>query len=167
LGEGPAIAADGVEAGVTAPYRIRPAVDEDLPLVVQTYVREARRALRASELPPTWDAVGERFVAECYLRGLVSVACAVSDESQILGYCLADRRGSEAVLHWLYVRGPFRGWGVAQAMAAHATRGCEVVTVTHTASAWQRAQVRARGWRASDRLPWLWLLGLDEEEARV
>jgi len=148
---------------VTAPYRIRPAVDADLPLVVQTYVREARRALRASELPPTWDAVGERFVAECYARGLVSVACALSDEGQILGYALADRRGSEAVLHWLYVRGPFRGWGVAQSLAAQATRGAGTVTVTHTASAWQRAKVRARGWRASDRLPWLWLLGLDEE----
>lgn len=143
--------------------RLRLAVPGDLPLVVQTYVRHWPKAILASELPRGWAQVAERFVAACFLRGLITVACAPDDEDQILGYSIAERRPERAVVHWLYVRGPFRRFGVARRMMAAVIEGAKTITITHTAAGWQRAIVRREGWQASDRLPWLWLLSLDEE----
>ena len=88
---------------------------EDVPFVVQTYVRRAHRALYPSEragLP--WDRIAERFVARCLEDGACRIA-AWRDSDIILGYALGHRDSADrAILHWLHVKELYRRRGIAR-----------------------------------------------------
>jgi GNAT superfamily N-acetyltransferase len=104
-----------------------------------------------------WPALAERFVAASLEAGHCVVA-GWPGSDVVGGYCLGQRDADRAVCHWVYVKGLYRRRGIATMLVGALRAGLDEVIVTHTASRWQRARVRREGWRAADRLPWLWLL---------
>ena len=141
----------------------------ELELLTQTYVREGRRSLWGGDemQPRAWDRIAERFLAACVEDGHALVVGS-RDGSVCAGYALGTRvRGSKgadrAIVHWVYVRGIYRGRGLARRLVEHMTRGVRPadVRVTHSCNKRHAARIRSEGWRFASRVPWLWLLSRD------
>jgi hypothetical protein len=52
----------------------------------------------------------------------INVSCLVEDPSVILGYCVSEPE----ILHWVFVKQPWRGIGIARDLIPH-----DITTVTH------------------------------------
>lgn len=59
----------------------------------------------------------------------VVVACSPDDPEQIFGYCVATIADTGNVLHWVYIKHPFRKFGIARDMVG------KVSPVVHTTKA--------------------------------
>lgn len=63
----------------------------------------------------------------------VAVACDPAHEDVIFGYAVAEVTGNQGVLHWVYVKHPFRNFGVGKALeAAVLTGATETVYTCHS-----------------------------------
>lgn len=137
------------------PYAIRRATERDVPLVSQTFVRGALKAHRHQAARTAL----ERLLAARLLAGDVHVAAA---GDVIVGYAIAQRDGSTAMVHWLWTKERYRMWGVARRLWAHVTEGAASAIVTHAPAAWHRQRMRAMGVPVREALGWILLLSEDE-----
>ena len=68
------------------------------------------RRIPGSEYRPRWSRIAERLLDTAQVR----VACAPDDPDTILGYIVWEpsRPGRPAILHWVYLRLEFQGFGL-------------------------------------------------------
>lgn len=64
-------------------------------------------------------------------QSAVIVGCSPSDASEAFGYVVFERLGNRAVLHWLYVKHPFRRLGFGRALYLTARGNCSVASHSH------------------------------------
>lgn len=145
---------------------IRRPMPGEMRIMMQTYVRESRRMWPQHEQLPDHQRVSlaERFLCACVEAGHVQV-CGTRDGAVLAGYALGQRHPGSAVLHWVYVRGamPYRGHGIARRLVRSIVGDAPDVRVTHSCSKRQRLRIKAeKTWKWAPRLPWTWLLALDE-----
>lgn len=98
--------------------KIRPAMPSDHAFMITTWQESTRRRellLEASR--------HRRKAHECFVRSMVTggktsaiIACNPKLEDSILGYVVHSRIGSEPVLHWIFVKRPFREKGLGAAL---------------------------------------------------
>lgn len=121
-------------------HQLRWATQSDYPFIANSYLKSYRCAPAAKAMIndvyyPEYKARLEAMVAS----GSVLVACASDDADQILGYLLFTELAGQAVLHYVYVKYPFRQHGIATALvlAAKPNFGTPYTVVTHQPKSWQ------------------------------
>lgn len=116
-------------------WRLRPADAEDEAFLCHSWLKSFRPS--ATEVPGVIYHRGQHEVIERLLgRSIVTVACNPEDEAQIFGYLVHEKRGPVVVLHYVYVKAPFRRLGLARALLAHV--GAEGCHYTHRTPAFAR-----------------------------
>ena len=89
----------------------------DVPLICSSWLKSYRKAPAVAKLrgPVYFDS--QRSVVERILgRASVAVACSQSDFADVYGYVVYESLAAGTVLHWLYVKQPFRGLGIARVL---------------------------------------------------
>lgn len=126
-------------------YQIRTARPEDFNFVANSYLKSYRTA------PETKPMVNEIYFPEYKSRlehmartGLILVACARDDEDQIFGYVIAGSVGQYPLLHYVYVKFPFRYAGIGKALinAALPNFKQDTTVVTHQPRNWTQTAER-------------------------
>lgn len=113
---------------------IRPGVVEDIRFIFNSWLKSYRDANAVAGVPNTLYFKGQHEVVERILARpglLVLVACTPEDEKQILGYVVASETKAGTVLHWLYVKHPFRGFGIARELEKRAVHSSSSVQYSH------------------------------------
>lgn len=94
--------------------KIRPATASDLPFIYSAWLKSFRRHPWVSPAP---NAVYYKYhhdiIDRLLQRGLISVACSDEDEDQILGFVVYENRANLVILHYYYVKQPYRRMGIA------------------------------------------------------
>ena len=84
---------------------------------------------------------GQHALIECAFRRRgceIVVATPHDNPSVILGWLLGERMLDGHVIHYLYVKEPFRRFGIARGMLSSIGRGFASLTYTHTTKRWQQ-----------------------------
>lgn len=127
-------------------FRIRPAGPPDVPFILNSWLRhyhEHGEGARHIPNPVFFSAQGHHgLVTHLLNTSSVLVACTAEDENAILGWVCA----APPVLHYVYVKAPFRGLGIGAALlsAAIPTARSYNISVTH----WTP---KVRAWRERGR----------------
>lgn len=128
-------------------YQIRLARPEDFNFVANSYLKSYRTA------PETKPMINEIYFPEYKSRlehmartGTILVACASTDEDQIFGYIIVGELGKYPLLHYIYVKFPFRHVGIGKALlyAALPEVGKAATVVTHQPRNWQAVSEKYR-----------------------
>lgn len=115
------------------PIAIRDAVAEDFPFIVSSFLHELHRTHHYNFIPnpiffPWYTALLEALCA----RSRVRVAHVEHHPDSLVGYAITEPHGSgDLVLHWLRVKGVFRGRGVARALLADAAPPGATIICSH------------------------------------
>ncbi len=112
---------------------LRPMKIEDYNFISNSYLKSYRNAPGVSILDnPTYYSEFKRRLDYLLLTSECVVACHIDDPDQIFGY----RIGSVPVLHYVYVKYPFRRFGVAKALLKEFDLGKEFTIITHQPKRW-------------------------------
>lgn len=110
------------------PFALRPMRASDESFVVSSWHRSYRDADFAAA--PTRDAYYDtqrRVIDQCMLSGRVDVATWPDDDDHLLGFVAH----AGAVVHYVYVKEPFRRRGLGKALLEHVAQGAPAVFTTH------------------------------------
>lgn len=121
-------------------FTLRAYRDEDIPFIYNSWLKSYRDAPSMATIPNTLYYAGQHGLIETLLeRSHVVVACSSEDPSQIMGYIVYEApRPDSSVIHWAYVKHPFRNFGVAKALEGAATANRTNVRYTHRVKVCER-----------------------------
>ena len=129
----------------SADFRIRPIVPEDVAFVINGWLEGYWSDCPCSLVMPKtewwrrWHVVIENILADERTKTLV--ACNPEKEEQLYGFVCAQ---PPDVLHWVYVKQPYRGTRVA-AELMRAVHACGDTRLSHWSYGAQRMQGYAQG----------------------
>lgn len=102
------------------PFKIRPAQANDINFVLHSWLKRYRDAISARLVTDRVYYEKQHAVIRAILGkpGLkISVACDLTDENLIYGYCVGEQLTEDwVIVHWTYVKGPFRKFLVGTAL---------------------------------------------------
>lgn len=114
------------------PVRCRPAVGADQGLILDSWVNSYRKSRDVRDVIGPVYRSGQRQLAERLLeRCGATVLCASDFLPQVFAWMCAEKVGSILVLHYLYVKQPYRRQGLARTLLFTATMP-ELPAVHHT-----------------------------------
>jgi GNAT superfamily N-acetyltransferase len=117
---------------------IRPSTEGDLHFVLNSWLMSYRRSPFARDM--TKNIYFKRhhdFVVEALKRSAVYCAVNKDDQDQIYGWiCIEPPVGMEETraLHYVYVKHPYRGFGIAKSLTNHALENEEKFVYSHVPS---------------------------------
>lgn len=104
------------------PRRLRPGQPADLRLVLDSWARSYRRSPWAGTVPGSlWNDVVRRSITAILARGSLTVAVHPEDDALILGWIAWEDGPSGVIVHYTYVKDPWRQDGVASELLEHVT----------------------------------------------
>lgn len=100
-------------------WNLRPANAADTPFILSSWLHGYRKASVTSGISNTiyfksQEALLKRLLGVAH----VVVACSKDDPDQIFGYAAYETDGVNLVVHWVYVKQPFRALGMARSLLA-------------------------------------------------
>ena len=99
------------------PVQIRRATRRDVPLITSSWLKSFRDGYMVRGIPNNTYYYNHHKILEALLpRGIVLVACNEEDPNQILGWCCAEVVDTALVIHYIYVKHPFRKFHIATKM---------------------------------------------------
>lgn len=120
---------------------LRPMKVEDYNFISNSYLKSYRNAPGVSILDNSiyYDEFKKRL-DYLLLNTECIVACHVDDPDQIFGY----RIGSKPIIHYVYVKWPFRRLGIAKQLLADYNLGNGATVVTHQPRGWSKLAEKYR-----------------------
>jgi len=108
---------------------IRKPVEADVPLIYNSWARSYKHQFKKMAFP-IYKAFIEPVIADCIQHSEILVACDPTDQDEIFGYIVVEDTIEGPVVHYVYVKSPFRRLGIATMLCQNAgvTRP---VTFTH------------------------------------
>lgn len=100
-------------------FTLRGLAKDDVSFVFNSLLKSYRDSPTVAGVPNTIYYASHHAVVEALLQSphaKVLVACNSDDSSQIFGYLIGRDLGDVRVLDWLYVKHPFRGYGIARSL---------------------------------------------------
>lgn len=137
---------EAAAAAPLAPCAFRRLALDDWAFVYSSWMRSYRAAAFAISNPVYYHHQ-RALIAQLLQRGLCLLVHNPEDAAQLLGFAAAEAVGGVCVLHYLYVKHPFRRLGVARALCLEAARQL------HTAGGYQHTHRTAAGKHLADTLP--------------
>jgi GNAT superfamily N-acetyltransferase len=116
---------------------VRTMTPGDERLIFSSWLKSYREGATGSrEITRSVYFVQHHHLIEALLaRGIVLVAADAGDPTNILGYAVGEHKGPVAVVHYVYVKAPFRNIGIGRMLAHGLVNGCESVHHSHTTAA--------------------------------
>ncbi len=101
------------------PFNLRAGDLKDVSFIFNSWLKSYRDAPAVKSVPNTiyyaeHHAVIERIFASAGL--VLLIACDQNHPEQIFGYAVGERRPEGLMLHWTYVKYPFRKFGIGRAL---------------------------------------------------
>lgn len=97
------------------PIRLRPANEEDISMIFNSWLKSYRTSLFAKNIANSVYFLNHHKIIEKLLKSsIVLVACNDKDASQIYGWACAQEVDGIFCLHYVYVKQPFREIGMAR-----------------------------------------------------
>lgn len=107
----------------------RPLVADDVPFVFSSWLKSYREEMR--DVPgKVYFHHHQALIQKLLEKAAVYVAANAEDPSQILGYLACQNIRGVLVVHYLYVKAPFRNHGIASSLLQRARAG--VVGIQHS-----------------------------------
>lgn len=110
-------------------FTFRVATVDDEPFFYNSWLESYRKHSPAvRSIPRNMYYEGQHEVIEKVLKrsGTVClIACSKEDSNQILGYLIYEKLGQDLVFHWVYVKYPFREFGIARELERAALKIAE------------------------------------------
>lgn len=102
-----------------AEIKIRSVRPGDEPFIINSYLNSYRSSPLVSSVPKGFYYSNQTEVIKLLMaESAAKVACNPEDEDQIYGYVLASETSEFVFCHWVYIKGPFRRFGVATKLLA-------------------------------------------------
>lgn len=99
------------------PIRLRLANDEDVPFIFNSWLKSYRTSNFSRSITNTvYFAEHHKLLERILKTNKVVIACRDDDPSQICGWACAGITDNIFTLHYIYVKHPFRGFGVGKAL---------------------------------------------------
>lgn len=138
------------------PFVIRPGRASDAHLIVDSWTQShGRRAARPAERREHYESGQREAIAALLEDSRTVVAVDPANGDAVYGYAVGEP-GEEPLLHWVWVRSAFRRSGIGRALVRSLLGDSPgEVTCTEAVTTWQREKMRALGWRAAYRVPYL------------
>ena len=145
---------------------IRPGYHKDIPLITKSWYKGFRRTEPRLSIK-AYDAYHHKVMEELLPRCDVRVLCNAESPDDVLGYLVGEFLTDTAVIHWVYVKLPFRRLGMAGHLVREFLSRYEGSPVAHTMlspSFWHKSDTRpakdltqytkSRGWDYNPYLLW-------------
>lgn len=117
------------------PWKVRPAKQEDIPFILNSWLKRYRDAISVRLVTDRVYYEKQHQVIRAILGkvGLgIFVACSQEDEDQIYGYVVGETLSDKwLIIHWVYVKGPFRRFGIAKDLMKRVLGGFEEIHYSH------------------------------------
>lgn len=100
-------------------FTLRSVGERDMPFVYHSFLKSFRDSPDTVGIPNDLFYEQQHDVVESLVRSPLAravVACAPDDPDQIYGYIIGRDCGQYRVLDWVYVKHPFRNYGIARAL---------------------------------------------------
>lgn len=128
-------------------YTIRPHATEDLPVVHESWAGTWKTARAAGCIPNNlFDEVQRALIEQLMARGMkIDVIAPSNRPEQVLGWIAYEpdpKAPGKSIVHYLFVKAPFRRRGLAETLLAHIGNGDGRFVYTHETSFaryWPRA----------------------------
>ena len=99
------------------PIRLRSANEEDIPFIFSSWLKSYRNSYFAKSITNTVFFTEHHKVIERLIENnQVVIACKSDEPDQIYGYACAGKTDGIFTLHYIYVKHPFRGFGVGKTL---------------------------------------------------
>lgn len=108
-----------------APINLRSVREEDVPFIFSSWLRSYHQTRNAKTIDNRSYYAGQHRIIEAILDRPgteIMVATDKEDETQILGYVVFEHRLEFVMIHWLYVKLPFRNFGIGKQLLAQVPR---------------------------------------------
>lgn len=131
------------------PYMIRNVHPKDVPFVTNSWLKSFRGSGEAHRIKNTfYFSDGHKVLEEIIPQSVVVVLCDRVDPNQILGYLCYTMYDTCMVLHYVYLKAPFRKMGLASQLIRWAVQSEKppVVFYTHLTKKFDRIARKKKGW---------------------
>jgi len=99
------------------PIALRQAHQGDVPFIFNSWLKSYRNSKFSKNIPTSvYFSEHHKVLEEIALNDQIYVACNTEDESQIFGYVAATEIDGIFLLHYVYVKQPYRKIGLAKFM---------------------------------------------------
>ena len=99
------------------PIRIRPAIQEDVPFIFNSWLKSFRHShigrLVTNEI---YFNSQHKIIEKILQENTVMVACNQEDPSQLYGYIVAGDVEGHFILHYVYIKHTYRNMGLAKTL---------------------------------------------------
>jgi GNAT superfamily N-acetyltransferase len=116
-------------------FDVRPGKAEDVPFILHSWLKRYRDAVHPRLISDRAYYEVQHAVIRKILEapGLkISVACDKEDENHIYGYCVGEQLADGwTIVHWTYVKGPFRRFGIGKKLVSDIVGDVEKVHYSH------------------------------------
>jgi GNAT superfamily N-acetyltransferase len=114
------------------PIHLRRAQEDDVPLIYDSWMKSFKSSRFAQTVDPNVYYPEQHSVIS-YLLARTQVVLAVSDEAekQIYGYLCYDPSQGPLILHYCYVKQPYRGFGIATKLISTVLKQDQPFYYTH------------------------------------
>lgn len=119
-------------------FNLRPAEPNDANFIINSWLKRYRDAVSKKLVTDkVFYATQHDIIYKILQRPelYATVACSKDDENHIYGYCISEDLTKLVpdlvILHWCYVKGPVRRFGIAKALIADAVKEHKLVHFTH------------------------------------
>lgn len=111
-------------------FNLRPAKEEDLPFVFQTWLRSFRQEMPKRCPSEIFYREHQKLLNRILEGSKTIVACSPNDSDQIFGYVTFEET-SPATVHFTYVKKLFSKLGIGTALLLDASKGSKTIHYTH------------------------------------
>lgn len=128
-------------------WTTRDMLPSDMNFVAHSYLKSYRHSAPANAIPgPIYYADYKQRLEQLLRTNKVMIVCAESDLDQIVGYVIYGTRRSHNILHYVYVKYPFRHCKIASLAVRTALPqfGTTPTVVTHLPRDWARVSAQFR-----------------------
>jgi ribosomal protein S18 acetylase RimI-like enzyme len=97
------------------PIRLRPATEEDVPFVFNSWLKSYRSSVATKHISNTiFFAEQHKIIEALVIQNQVIMACNDKDPTQVYGYICAGQVDGIFTLHFVYVKHSFRNLGIGK-----------------------------------------------------
>lgn len=98
---------------ITSALRVRKAATEDLSFILDSWLKDYKRSAYAGVVPNNlYDKVYSNTIQQLLDRGMTVLVAEGTQVNTLIGYIAFEAsRSGAGVVHWLYVKKPYRGNG--------------------------------------------------------
>lgn len=107
-------------------WSLRPLSPNDIPFVFNSWLKSYRESPQVACIPNT--VYYDKFhatIEQVMNDSAILVACSPEDPNLLYGYVVAELKDETLIFHWVYVKHPFRNFGLAKEMEK------EILTISH------------------------------------